>query len=309
MKKLVVVLAVLGMAFSVFASDDPNYTDNLLLWKPDGDDRTAALADANDNWETLDNIFSAEQDITNLSIAGNITATGTAALGGGIHTRPLVINRARTAVSLNGDSSDTGAHIRISNNADQPTGYWVRGLDVEAYNDASGEASNVQGGNITGHAKIGQGNDSVANLYGLKVEAKANSGVSTSMVGQVIRMFRQAAQEPTTEVGLDIQCANTTGTGIDAGLRIESTGSGETDDFVNGIDLDSADIDQAEIVFSNGSKLFVGAQTTENGVYGEVGTYDAVGSVYFATNGKIFVQVDDSGDTGDWEIVTSASAE
>jgi len=535
MKKYVIALVlILGMAVSVFASDDPNYTDNLNLWKPDGDDRTAALADANDNWETLDDIL-AGVDNNDWGLYHKYVGTTVGAAG----------------------SDNWGLKVRASTTADNTTLYTLRGANIEGKVSAGGECTTIEGATITAHTEIGGVNPAAVSLRGLMVEAKANSGVSTEMIGQDIRMFRQAAMHPTTEGALRIRCGNTSGTGIDYGISLESSYSGEFDDFGYGIDMNSANIDtaeirlqneetianttddmilfsggngsdntdlqidldgtyplitsptdtlvglgkvivigprtavtgyenlilvdgaltgtgtqgntrgiyvdldraagsnttvgdqndigvqvrvtnaatantagntlqaldaqaenessgvitnlvggtltaynktgggdvvsaigmrasakanyavtgtligaeiqvnrqsatvpteegvlaldcnsmtgtgadyaikvssiyggsattdsfndgirlddavvnQAQIVFSNGSKLFVGAQTSENGVYGEVGAYDAVGSVYFATNGKIFVQVADNGAAADWEIVTSASAE
>lgn len=463
MKKYVLALIILGMAFSVYASTDPNATDNLGLWKPDADNRTAALADANNNWEILDGVLSGDDTIawspyflyTNVTagLAGadnwglKVKATTTAnsatgyvfrglnveartgsngeattIVGGGItgatqlgSAEPAAANlyglqveakanqgvttlmipldvscfrqaateptteigirlrqrntsgtgidsgisiessgtgetddygygidmnsadidtgdirlsngvilsncydayrgEAQTesfvlyvpdvdALASSGDHTDTAFKTRINNVTDQPAGYVLRGLDIEAMVSSNGEASNVHGANITAYTKSGAAEPAAANMYGLKVEAKANQGVTASMIGQIIRMYRQAAYHPTVEVGLDIQCANTTGTGIDAGLRIESTGSGETDDFIVGIDLDSADIDQAEIVLSSGVKVFTGAQATGDNVYGEVGTYDAAGSIYLGTGGDMFLQVADNGAAADWERV------
>lgn len=217
MKKYLVILTVLalvlGMGIAVYASDDPNYTDNLNLWKPSADDRTAALPDVNANWDTLDSILGGDTDIEMLSIGGDITAVGSGSTGGGIHTRPLTINRTRTTVQLNADSSDTGAFIRIQNSANQPTGYWLTGLDCEARVTGSGsETTNLYGANITAHGHI-TSSGGVVNAYGLKVESKMNAQITGNNKGLYVRMFRQSFNHPSTEYGIYLENANDAETG------------------------------------------------------------------------------------------------
>lgn len=286
MKKLVILLVILlGVGYLAFASTDPNATDTLGLWKPDADDRSAALADANNNWELIDNVFT-----------GNAT-----------NAYPYF---SYTSAAIGEAGADAyGLKVKASTTANNATGYTFKGINIEARLGTGGEVTNLIGGSITGHTRIGSVEPGAANLYGLQVEAKANTGVTALMIPLDVRHYRQAASHPTVEVIARLRNESTTGTGVDAGLRIESSGSGGTDDFVNGIDLASADIDQAQIVLSNSAKIFTGTANGENAVYTEVGAYDGIGSVYFSTVGKIYIQVANAGANTDWETVTSASAE
>lgn len=289
MKKYLVVLALilgLGIGGVLLASTDPNATDNLALWKPDGDDRTAALADANDNWETIDDILAGVDE----------------------NTWGMYFKYTGTAAKLAG-TDNWGLKVRASTTADNATGYTLKGANIEARLGAAGEATTLVGASITAHTRIGSAEPGAANLYGLQIEAKANQGVTALMIPLDVRHYRQAASHPTTEVIALLRNESTTGTGVDAGLRIQSSGSGETDDFVNGIDLDSANVDQAEIVLSSGAKIFTGSAANGDAVYAEVGAYDATGSIYLTTAGALYVQVANGGAATDWFKVTTTDAD
>ena len=130
MKKFLAIIGLIGLLLSAlvcssFASTDPIYTDNLSLWKPDADNRTAALADANNNWEILDDF-----------------------LGGTSASFFPYFYSVRSSAVSSGDTNDS-FKIRMSTSADQPLGYIVRGADIEGRVENSGEATNVQGAIIT----------------------------------------------------------------------------------------------------------------------------------------------------------------
>lgn len=222
-----IMLAVTTLSY---ASTDPNYTDNLSLWKPSADDRTAALPDANSNWDTIDTAY------------------------GGASGKPY-FSYTDTTTASTGDTNITGLKVRTTNTKDQPTGYVLRGADIEARVTSGGEATNVHGATITAHTNVDT-NSRASSMYGLKLEAKANGTVSTEIYGLDIRMFRQAAIDPSgDEIGLRIRNANTSGTGIDSAISVKSDGSGDADDFGYGIDLNSATIDTADIRLQNGETI------------------------------------------------------
>ena len=77
----------------------------------------------------------------------------------------------------------------------------------------------------------------------------------------------------------------------------------------SGIGANSGSFGTADIKLANGIMIFVGAQTTEDGVYGEVGSKDATGSIYLSTGGEMFLQVANNGNAADWETVTTSSVD
>ena len=240
-----------------------------------------------------------------LNVTGDLTGTSTQG-----NTRGIYVDLDRSVDTLVGDQNDIGVQVNLVNTADgNVAGGSLIGTSSQVANNTTGVISNLTGGTFTAYNKTAGG--VVLNAVGLKASGKANNSVSTLLLAGELTLQRQAATEPTTEGVLHLRNNNMTGTGADFGLKIESiyATSATTDSMTDGINMTSAAINQAQIVFSNGSKLFVGAQTSENGVYGEVGAYDAVGSVYFGAGGTIFTQVADNGANADWETVTSASAE
>ena len=54
----------------------------------------------------------------------------------------------------------------------------------------------------------------------------------------------------------------------------------------------------------NGAKIFTGTAANESAVYAEVGSVDAIGSIYFSTSG-IYIQVANDGADADWNKVSS----
>jgi hypothetical protein len=77
----------------------------------------------------------------------------------------------------------------------------------------------------------------------------------------------------------------------------------------SGIGSNSGSFGTADFRFANGIMIFTGAQTTEDGVYGEVGSKDATGSIYLSTGGEMFLQVANNGNAADWETVTTSSVD
>ena len=240
-----------------------------------------------------------------LNVTGDLTGTSTQG-----NTRGIYVDLVRSVDTTVGDQNDAGIMIDVKNTADGNTsGNTLQGISAQASNDATGAISNLVGGTLTAYNKNAGG--IVGSAIGAKISTKANNQVTSTMIGAEITYTRQAAYNTAAEDIVVMNCNSSIGTGIDSAITIASTysGSASTDSMNDGINMTAAAINQAQIVFSNGSKLFVGAQTSENGVYGEVGAYDAVGSVYFGAGGTIFTQVADNGANADWETVTSASAE
>lgn len=65
-----------------------------------------------------------------------------------------------------------------------------------------------------------------------------------------------------------------------------------------------------EVLFSSGAKIFTGTAANGDAVYAEVGTKDAIGSLYLnTTNGYIYIQVANAGAAADWYKVTATDAD
>jgi len=106
-----------------------------------------------------------------------------------------------------------------------------------------------------------------------------------------------------------------TGQMLDAGFYLDDRNhSGDIKGWNYGIDFsgigaNSGGFGTADIKLANGLMVFTGAQTTEDGVYGEVGSKDATGSIYLSSSGKMFLQVANNGNVADWETVTTSSVD
>ncbi|MBN1815319.1 MAG: hypothetical protein JXA14_26040 [Anaerolineae bacterium] len=214
-----------------------------------------------------------------LEITGDITGTAS-----GAKTYGLLIEMSRPATADNdgGDCDDAALKIRIDNDADgNYYGYVLRGADIQAKNDNSGDSgihnhvTTLSGASITAQTDSGTGEPYTTDAYGLQVNVTANGRVTNTLISADIRMFRQAATEPATEYVVRVRNSNTSGTGVDAGIAIVSDGSGETDDFDYGLDMTNADINTADIRLSNG-------ETIEN-------TLDGTITVTVASNGRFAV--------------------
>ena len=68
----------------------------------------------------------------------------------------------------------------------------------------------------------------------------------------------------------------------------------------------SSDTDYA-MELSGGVRIFTGAAIDVAAVFAEVGTKDAVGSIYLSTAGLLFVQVANTGAATDWKAVASVA--
>jgi hypothetical protein len=103
-----------------------------------------------------------------------------------------------------------------------------------------------------------------------------------------------------------------TGQALDAAFYVcDASMSGGIKGWDYGVDLSgvAAGFTVSDLKLSSGAKIFTGSQTTEDGVYGEVGAYDATGSIYLSTGGELFIQVANNGAAADWETVTNSSVD
>jgi hypothetical protein len=189
---------------------------------------------------------------------------------GGAKTRAVSISLERPAGSeaQSGDIEDLGLMVRADTHAvTTTTGAYVRGIDVEAKADnPSGTATGIYGGAITGKSDTGAGD--VGTMIALQTNVQNNAAVDDYLVSLDARIMRQAATEPTEEYIVHLRQGNTSGTGVDAGIYIESDASGEMDDFNYGIDMSAAEIDNADIRLQNGGTIL---ETTDQVV--AVGEY------------------------------------
>jgi hypothetical protein len=178
-------------------------------------------------------------------------------VAGGAKTRAAYIELVRPAGSeaQSGDIEDLGLMVRVDTHAiTTTTGAFSRGLDVEAKADnPSGTATGMYGASITAKSDTGAGD--VGTMIALQTNVQNNAAVNDYLVSLDARSMRQAATEPTEEYVIHVRQGNTTGTGVDAGIYIESDGSGETDDFNYGVDMSAAEIDNADIRLQNGATI------------------------------------------------------
>jgi hypothetical protein len=222
--------------------------------------------------------ISAERDAASsydyyLTVEGDYTGVASGAKTYGLYVSG---SRPATADNTGGDCDDAGVKIRIDNDADgNYYGYVMRGLDVQAKNDNSGDAgihnhvTTLSGASITAQSDSGTGEPYTVDAYGLQVNVTANGRVTNTLVSGDFRLFRQAATEPASEYVVRVRNGNTSGTGVDAGIYFKSDYSGDADDFDYVIDMSAADADDADIRLTNG-------ETIDNITDGEVAFSGAV---------------------------------
>ncbi|KKT97703.1 MAG: Outer membrane autotransporter [Parcubacteria group bacterium GW2011_GWC2_45_15] len=226
-------------------------------------DGTVTLATTTVNgFFTLNGVRDAGTGYDNfMTVSGDITGTV-----GGAKTRGVLVDLTRpaTADSTEGDIEDTGIMVRVKTLSDSTTaGNKLTGLDVESKADnPDGTITNVQGAAITAKSDTSAG--SVASMWGLLVNVQNNAAVTTDLISGDFRMFRQAATEPTNEFVLRVRNENTSGTGVDAGVRIYSNGSNGVASaaFDYAIDMSSSTINTADIRLANGALIANGDTDT-----------------------------------------------
>ena len=193
-------------------------------------------------------------------ISGEMTGTGTKDRNYG-----LVIEMTRPAGEElgSGDHDEAALKIRIDTEAVTTTaGTVLRAIDAESKADnPSGTVTNLYGASLTAKSDTGAG--SVATMVALTTNAHANAEVTTEMGAADFRLYRQSANEPTSEYVIKVRNGSTSGSGADAGIYLLSDyGSSETTDSMDyGIDMASAQINQADLRLENGETIDNGTDT------------------------------------------------
>jgi hypothetical protein len=170
----------------------------------------------------------------------------------------------------------------------------------------------------------GGANNSVASqAYGTQAWAKhGGTGAITAMSGLSAMMDVGAENFTASTINsghFHIQ-GDADVTGQFDGVMIEAYPDVDTMDSGLAIAIDSgADVaagiriagsPACQMLLSSGAKIFTGTAANGDAVYAEVGTKDAVGSMYISTgNGYIYIQVANAGATTDWYKVTASDAD
>jgi hypothetical protein len=181
-----------------------------------------------------------------------------------------------------------------------------------------GDASRAYVG-LTGGA-----NNSVASqAYGTQAWARhGGTGAITAMSGLSAMMDVGAENFTATTINsghFHIQGAGDV-TGQFDGVMVEAYPDVDVMDALLALCADAgADVDAAirisgttecQVLTASGAKIFTGTAANGDAVYAEVGTYDAIGSIYLnATNGYIYIQVANAGAAADWYKVTASDAD
>lgn len=178
-------------------------------------------------------------------------------VAGGAKTYGMQIEMTREAgyESQGGDIDDAGLKIRVDTEAVTTTaGNTMRAIDAEAKADnPDGTITNLQGAQITAKSDTSAGSvDSMIAVFG---NVQNNAKVTSTLIAGDFRTMRQAATAPTSEYVMRVRNANTSGTGVDAGIYFKSDYSGNPDDFDYLIDGASADVNTADIRLSNGETI------------------------------------------------------
>ena len=154
-----------------------------------------------------------------------------------------------------GDFDEAGIKVRVDTEAVTTTaGTVLRGIDVEAKADnPDGTVTNLYGGALTAKSDTSAG--AVGTMIALQTNVQANAQVDDAFISADLRTMRQSANEPTEEGVLRVRNGNTVGTGVDYAISIQSDGSGDYDDFDYCVDMSLAEVNTADIRFSNGTTL------------------------------------------------------
>jgi len=279
----------------------------------------------------------------NIDATGNMSDIGTFGADG-----LMTLTAVTTGIDINGTSAGADInHYSIDTDYDQGAvaggAYLSRGniTGVGAYVDCIGNIDHVyatRGGSymaMAANTEVNQfyggmfnANASGAHtmtlhdgLVGLKSTVTVDAGVTDVTGGLIAGLFINTQPigknltTPTygiyqkiggyTDYGMAVQVGanNTT-----SGIRIQATDSAV---LPNGLEISTnVGTIQANILTSSGAKMFTGTAANGDAVYAEVGSYDAVGSIYLnATNGYIYIQVANAGSEADWYKVTATNAD
>jgi len=244
-----------------------------------------------------------------LEVGGDITNTSAGAKTYGI----LVdMTRPTTSDTTGGDIDDAGIKVRVRNEADGNTaGNTLRGIDVQARNhDTAANMTNLSGGVISVQTDSG---GTTGNCTALAVQTTLNGTVTDSHLPLDVRAFRQSAGVPTLEAIARFRNGATSGTGVATGILITSE-AGAPAGIINVIDMSGATVTGADVVLSNGCKLYSGTAVTRAAVRAVVGDTPAIGSMFLSTAAvgttkpNTYIKTANGAADTDWErLVTQAS--
>jgi hypothetical protein len=198
----------------------------------------------------------ADDDLTSYDYLTTIqyymTGTGTKDRNYGLY---IVGTRPAGQELTSGDHDEAGLKIRVDTEAVTTTaGTVLRAIDAEAKADNDdGTVTNLFGASLTAKSDTGAG--SVGTMVALTTNSQANAEVTDEMGSADFRLMRQSANEPTLEYVIKVRNGNTSGSGADAAIYVQSNSSSTYDNFDYGLDMSAADINTAEIRFGNGTTL------------------------------------------------------
>jgi hypothetical protein len=124
----------------------------------------------------------------------------------------------------------------------------------------------------------------------------ADSGGETTAVTHIFVRNQGGATMNSRTTILGFENAQTP---FKAGLDLRFTLASGSNYFING----------DQLILANGARIYSGAQTTRDGVRGEVGTGGSIGSIYLSSAGKMYLKVANANATTDWEKVTTSAAD
>jgi hypothetical protein len=232
----------------------------------------------------------------------------------------LYANQTTTALT----GTLTGARINARVNVASPSGTVMAVEALAGNQDAGYDLSIVRGvySGLTNKVPSGAVTWTYARAFEANMDLDQGTSGNTNTITNAYMFYGvynlpTAGSFSTVTNGYGIYLRNEavggTGQALDAALYIDDASmSGGISGWDYGIDMNgigASGFTVANIRLENGICIFSGAQTTEDGVYGEVGSVDATGSIYLSSGGELFVQVADAGAAADWETVTTTSVD
>jgi hypothetical protein len=212
------------------------------------------------------------------------------------------LNRPSTS-DATGDSLDALIKGVYCNHGQNDASFIARGLDILVSNRAGGTL-NMLDNNIASSNRVSA---TAPTVKGLTITSE-NYGVTATEFGGADIVLKNEGAAATTEYGLRIRNLNNSVASA-VGNAIVISDAGANTGYTNGINIGTT-IGQAQIVLSNGSKIFSGAAANGDAVYAEVGAYDAVGSMYFSSAANsVYIQVANAGAATDWFKITVTDAD
>lgn len=227
----------------------------------------------------------------------------------GVRTYGLYINMARPTSGVFAATAgvdDAGIRVSLNNYANTHSNYIMRGLNISLNNRADATLGQLEAASIGVQNR--NGNSTATTLSGLTTTIENySSNAITTAYGIKIDMRDESGVGSPTTTGLIINNSdNSTSDALTYGAHLSDAGTNTG--FTNGFSTYGATV-VCEFQLKGGACLYSGAQTTRNGVRGEVGTAGAIGSLYLSTAGKLYLKVANAGAEADWEKVTSSAAD